>query len=452
MSIASEITRLSKNIADSLDAVADKGVTVPSGSTSDDLPDLIAAIQQGGGSAVVVTEEPDSAGGVIKNITAVDISSDTVDAAHLLSGYTAHDRLGQAVSGSYTPPSTSPASIRAVAIPSSDFVPTSGYEPSFTISVDSSGSVDVVFDGAGNGKFITDGGTVTTSDDFPISFYASDSYQLSAQAGTTITPTESQQVAVAAGKYTTGAVNVGAISSSYVGSGITRRSGTDLSASGDTVTVPAGYYASQATKAVSAGTAGTPTATKGTVSNHSVSVTPSVTNTSGYITGSTKTGTAVTVSASELDSGTKSISANGTGIDVVGYASVDVAVPTGGSVNIDTKTVTASNYPVSISFTSMKGQPKAFFLRSTSQISSSGSTTYYYIIDMRYDGNTNNHYCNGNVFQIGSTRRVNVITTSSTSGYSWSYSGTTLTITSTAASRSASPGAFNNGYELVYVY
>lgn len=79
--------------------------------------------------------------------------------------------------------------------------------------------------------------------------------------------------------------------------------------------------------AVATGTAGTPSATKGTVSSHSVSVTPSVTNTTGYITGGTKTGTAVTVSASELVSGTKSISANGTGIDVTNYAAVDVAVP-----------------------------------------------------------------------------------------------------------------------------
>lgn len=77
---------------------------------------------------------------------------------------------------------------------------------------------------------------------------------------------------------------------------------------------------------VPAGTAGTPTATKGTVSNHSVSVTPSVINTTGYITGSTKTGTAVTVSASELVSGDKSITANGTNIDVTDYATVSVSV------------------------------------------------------------------------------------------------------------------------------
>lgn len=148
--------------------------------------------------------------------------------------------------------------------------------------------------------------------------------------------------------------------------------------------------------------------------------------------------------------------ASGSTLNVSQYATATVNVPTGGgSLSVDTKTVTASNYPVSISFSSMKGEPKYFFLRSTSQISSSGSTTYYYIIDLRYNGNANN-YCDGNVFRIGSTRRVEVITTASSggtvTGYTWSYSGTTLTITSSAASRSASPGAFNNTYELVYLY
>lgn len=80
-----------------------------------------------------------------------------------------------------------------------------------------------------------------------------------------------------------------------------------------------------ATASVAAGTAGTPTASKGTVSNHSVSVTPSVTNTTGYITGSTKTGTAVTVSASELVSGNKAITSAGNNIDVANYSTASVA-------------------------------------------------------------------------------------------------------------------------------
>ena len=156
------------------------------------------------------------------------------------------------------------------------------------------------------------------------------------------TPTESQQTDTI--EPSTGYdgieevnVTVGAISSSYVGSGITRRSSTDLAASGNSVTAPAGYYSSSASKSVASGTAGTPTATKGTVSNHSISVTPSVTNTTGYITGSTKTGTAVTVSASELVSGDKSITQNGTNIDVTNYETVSVAVPSG-SPNLQAKT------------------------------------------------------------------------------------------------------------------
>ena len=197
----------------------------------------------------------------------------------------------------------------------------------------------------------------------------------------------------------------------------------------------------------------TASATKGTVSNHQISVTPKVTKTAGYISAGSADGTAVTVAASELVSGSETKTANGT-YDVTNLAELVVNV-SGGSASIDTKTATASNYPTSITFTSMKGQPKAFFLRSTSQISSSGSTTYYYIIDMVYDGNSNN-YCNGNCFRIGSTRRVDPITTSSSggtvTGYTWSYSGTSLTINTSAASRSASPGAFNNGYQLVYVY
>ena len=204
----------------------------------------------------------------------------------------------------------------------------------------------------------------------------------------TATPTESVQTVTADSGYDgLDEVEVGAIPSSYVGSGVTRRDETDLSASGATVTVPSGFYAEQETKSVASGSAGTPTASKGTVSNHAVTVTPKVTNTAGYINGGTKTGTGVTVQASELVSGTKSINANGTNIDVTDYAKVDVAVPSG-SPTLQTKsvdpsesaqTVTAdSGYDgldqVNVSAISSSYVGSGITRRSSSALSASGAT------------------------------------------------------------------------------
>lgn len=121
---------------------------------------------------------------------------------------------------------------------------------------------------------------------------------------------------------------------------IASKTSSNLSASGATVTAEAGYYASSASKTVASGTEGTPTATKGTVSNHSVTVTPSVTNTAGYISGGTKTGTAVSVSASELVSGTYTVSASGTA-DVTNYASISVPAMTLPSASSSTSSGTS---------------------------------------------------------------------------------------------------------------
>lgn len=115
----------------------------------------------------------------------------------------------------------------------------------------------------------------------------------------------------------------------------------------------------------------------------------------------------------------------------------------GGSVNIDTKTVTASNRPSSLSFTSMKGAPKAWFLKATFTMTSS-SSTYYYVDSMRYNGDNTQ----GRLFRMGSTRQTEHVT----SGYSYTYSNGTLTVSS-SGNRTTSPGCFYNGsYELVYVY
>lgn len=196
-----------------------------------------------------------------------------------------------------------------------------------SISINSSGLITATNSKTQSVSPTISAGYISSGTSGTITVNGSNTSQLTTQAATTITPTESSQQAVASGVYTTGAITVGAISSSYVGSGITRRDETDLSASGATVTVPAGYYAEAETKSVAAGTVNSPVATKGTVSNNQISITPSVVVSSGYVSGDTLTGTAVTVSASELVSGTKTITENGTNIDVTNYASVNVNIP-----------------------------------------------------------------------------------------------------------------------------
>ena len=258
---------------------------------------------------------------------------------------------------------------------------------------------------------------------------------------TTVTPSTSTQTIGGANTMMAGAVTVAAMPSGSAtppttisGSQATLTTGTNTITLQKTLSVTpqvsAGY--------VSAGTAGNVLVSlnANVTTKAAATITPTTTNqtiASGtYLTGTQTISGDANLVAGNIKNGTTIFGVTGT------YSGG------GAGWQVDTKTITASNYPVSIQFTSMKGEPKAFFLRCTSQISSSGSTTYYYIIDMRYNGTNTT----GNCFRIGSTRRVDNIT----SGYSWSYSGTTLTITSSASSRSASPGAFNNGYELTYFY
>lgn len=101
----------------------------------------------------------------------------------------------------------------------------------------------------------------------------------------------------------------------YTGT-IQSKTSSDLSASGATVTAPAGYYASQATKSVPSGSATAPATISGTSASVStgtntltlsktVSVTPSVS--AGYVSSGTAGNSAVSLTASVTTKGAATI-------------------------------------------------------------------------------------------------------------------------------------------------
>ena len=324
-----------------------------------------------------------------------------------------------------------------------------------------------------------------------VSEYASADVSVTAPSPTletktkTYTPTESAQTETITADVGYDAieevdVTVNAISSTYVGSGITRRDSTDLSASGATVSVPSGYYENNASKAVSSGSATAPATISGTSATVStgtntltlsktVSVTPTVS--AGYVSAGTAGNSDVSLTASVTTKGAATITPtttnqtinSGTYLTGAQTISGDANLVAGniksgtsifgvtgsysgggGTLTVATKTATLSAVGQTLSFTSLAGTPKYWFVKTTSQISSSGSTTIYYITDGFWDGTS----VKGNSFRIGSTRRIY----SWTSGVTQSYSGGTLTITGGSGTGS-SPGQFFNGnYELTYVY
>lgn len=242
--------------------------------TLDENDIVVFASSSSGSGTITIIDQLDSHGGTIRHINGVDISDSTIAADKVLSGYVGYTANGTRVVGT--------ASV--------------GTTPSGTKQINIST----------NGITIED-----------VTSYASAEIAVNVPTGTA-------------------------------------RTSADLTVSGATVTVPAGLYSEQATKSVASGAEGTPVATKGTVSNHAVSVTPSVTNIEGYISGGARAGTAVSVSASELVSGTLTVDSSGTK-DVTNYASASVPSGTAGTPSATKGTVSNHSVSVTPSVTNITG-------------------------------------------------------------------------------------------------
>lgn len=297
-----------------------------------------------------------------------------------------------------------------------------------SISVASDGTITASVSGGSNLFPIKTSGYLTTDKYFPITVTGSSTSSLSTEEGKTVTPTESEQTAVAAEKFTTGDVKVGAIPSNYVGSSVPQNDSTDLTVSGDTVTAPSGYYASSASASVASGSATTPTTT--ITANPSVSV-----NASGLVSSSVSASQSVTPIVSEGyvtsgTSGTVSVSGSNTlqlttqsGSTITPTSSVQTAVPSGTFVTGDVK---VDAVPDAV-YTQSLDQRKAYsgsdtFWRvrpvvnvstagniPTGEVVGSSGASYYYLDATTVTPSESTQTIGGNAWYMGGAVTVNPI-------------------------------------------
>lgn len=146
------------------------------------------------------------------------------------------------------------------------------------------------------------------------------------QAKTNITPTESIQTITYDNGYDgLSSVQINAISSNYIGSGIDQRDSTDLSAVADTVTAPAGYYSTAATYTMSSGSAATPAT--------SITANPiiNVNTSTGLITATTSASENIipTISTGYISSGTAgAVTVSGSDTEQLATATGTTITPT----------------------------------------------------------------------------------------------------------------------------
>ena len=249
----------------------------------------------------------------------VDLTSDTVTAGNMLSGITAHDKSGAIVTGTISSKTSSnlTASGATVTVPAGYYA--SNASKSVTTATQVTPSISISSTG-----LITASATQTAG--YVSAGTKSSTKQMTTVGATTYTPTTSNQT-IASGTYLTGAQTISGdedliaeniksgvdifgvegtftsdatatasamlsgktayVNGAKVTGNIATKTSSDLTASGATVSAPAGYYASSVSKSVATATQATPSIS---VSSDGI-ITASSTQSAGYVSAGTKSST-----------------------------------------------------------------------------------------------------------------------------------------------------------------
>lgn len=192
--------------------------------------------------------------------TVLPAPSKAIAISQMLAGYQAYNNEGQLLTGTMTNHEDWGATLDQTT--TSVTIPEGYHNGTGKVSHTTVNIPDPTFSMNNSTGVITASGTWTRG--FTTDNSYTKTYSLTTQTGTTITPTETAQTAVAANRWTTGTVTVDAIPSDYIGSGVTTRSSADLTVSGATITAPAGYYSAAASKSVASMTLPTAASTTST--------------------------------------------------------------------------------------------------------------------------------------------------------------------------------------------
>lgn len=196
---------------------------------------------------------------VVNGSTIIDVSGDTVDANKLLLDYTATKNNGTKVTGNIAGKSANnlTASGSTVTVPAGFYssqvtkniaggtattpATTMAITPAITINT-ATGVITATVNSTKNVTPTIVSGYISAGTAGTITASGSNTSNLTTQAGKTITPTETQQTAVSSGRYTTGSVLVAGISSTYVGTGVTRKAAATYTPTTTAQTIASDQY------------------------------------------------------------------------------------------------------------------------------------------------------------------------------------------------------------------